>query len=198
MTGTACQPGQGVTIGVDFDPVTDEVRVGCAVGEQATMAAAGAAAGFSFAPTTGFLTTIDGVVSPATGYWSVYITTADGNPGGALTQTWTFAQTGIDGGPLAVDTMLLFDLVPDMNAPEQMPRISPAELTAATADSTGASESVSVGGGAAPSSATAAAPAAESGSSSTVWLVVLAVLILAALAAAAVVISRRRSARSDD
>ncbi len=47
VSGTACQPGQGVTIGVDFDPVTDEVRVGCAVGEQATMAAAGALREFS-------------------------------------------------------------------------------------------------------------------------------------------------------
>jgi len=94
------------------------------------MAAAGAAAGFTFAPTTGFLTTINGVTAPAVGFWSIFINTTDGQPAGPLGTSLTFAQTGIDGGPLAVDTVLLFDLVPDFNAPQEDARVTLAELGA--------------------------------------------------------------------
>ncbi len=132
VSGEACAAGTGVTVAVDFAPGTDEVKIGCAPGAQSTMAAAGAAAGFTFAPTTGFLASIDGVAptDPNLGFWSVYINTTDGQPTGAIGTDWAFAQTGIDGGPLAVDTVLLFDLVEDFNAPAEDPRISLAEIAA--------------------------------------------------------------------
>ena len=152
VSGQACLPGEGVTVAVDFAPGSDEVRVGCAIGAQTNMAAAGAAAGFTFAPTTGFLTTIDTVfVDDKVGYWSVYVNTADGAPNGALTSTWSFATTGIDGGPLAIDTVLLFDLVPDFNATPEDPRITPVELGATATESP-----------AAPTSPSSLAPPAES------------------------------------
>jgi len=135
VTGQACLPGQGVTVAVDFAPDADEVVIGCAIGTQTTMAAAGAAAGFTFAPTTGFLTTVNGVTAPAIGFWSIFINTTDGQPAGPLGTTLTFAQTGIDGGPLAVDTVLLFDLVPDFNAPQEDARVTLAELGATAPDS---------------------------------------------------------------
>ncbi len=132
VTGQACAPGTGVTVAVDFAPGSDAVEIGCAVGTQATMAAAGAAAGFTFAPTTGFLATINGVApaDPAVGFWSIFINTTDGQPAGPLGTAWSFAQTGIDGGPLAVDTVLLFDLVEDFNAPQEDPRITLSEIAA--------------------------------------------------------------------
>src|SRR6478735_3767358 len=131
VTGQACAPGTGVTVAVDFAPGSDAVEIGCAVGTQATVAAAGAAAGFTFAPTTGFLATINGVApaDPAVGFWSIFINTTDGQPAGPLGTAWSFAQTGIDGGPLAVDTVLLFDLVEDSKVTED-PRISLAEIAA--------------------------------------------------------------------
>src|SRR6478609_5176762 len=132
VTGQACLPGQGVTVAVDFAPDSDEVVIGCAIGTQTTMAAAGAGAGFTFAPTTGFLATINGVApaDPAVGFWSIFINTTDGQPAGPLGTAWSFAQTGIDGGPLAVDTVLLFDLVEDFNAPQEDPRITLSEIAA--------------------------------------------------------------------
>lgn len=145
VSGQACLPGEGVTVAVDFAPGSDEVRVGCAIGAQASMAAAGAAAGFTFAPTTGFLTTIDTVfVDDKVGYWSVYVNTADGAPNGALTSAWSFATTGIDGGPLAPDTVLLFDLVPDFTATQEDPRITPVELGASATESPAAPTSPSI------------------------------------------------------
>ena len=89
------------------------------------MAAAGAAAGFTFAPTTGFLATINGVApaDPNAGFWSIFINTTDGEPAGPLGPNLTSAMKGIDGGPLAVDTVLLFDLVADFKVPED-PRIT--------------------------------------------------------------------------
>ena len=131
VTGQACAPGTGVTVAVDFAPGSDAVEIGCAIGTQTTMAAAGAAAGFTFAPTTGFLATINGVApaDPTVGFWSIFINTTDGQPAGPLGTTWSFAQTGIDGGPLAVDTVLLFDLVEDSKVTED-PRISLAEIAA--------------------------------------------------------------------
>ena len=137
VTGQACAPGTGVTVAVDFAPGSDAVEIGCAVGTQATMAAAGAAAGFTFAPTTGFLATINGVApaDPAVGFWSIFINTTDGQPAGPLGPNLTSAMKGIDGGPLAVDTVLLFDLVEDFNAPHEDPRITPAELGATAPDS---------------------------------------------------------------
>src|SRR6478735_3592463 len=82
VTGQACAPGTGVTVAVDFAPDSDAVKIGCALGGQTTMAAAGAAAGFTFAPTTGFLASIDGVAptDPTVGFWSIYVNTTDGNP----------------------------------------------------------------------------------------------------------------------
>ena len=134
VSGAACAAGTGVTVAVDFAPGTDEVKIGCAPGAQSTMAAAGAAAGFTFAPTTGFLASIDGVAptDPNLGFWSIYLNTAGGQPTGAIGTNWDFAQTGIDGGPLAVDTVLLFDLVEDFNVTED-PRISLAEVAATAA-----------------------------------------------------------------
>ncbi len=132
MTGQACAAGTGVTVAVDFAPDSNAIKIGCAPGTQTTMASAGAAAGFTFAPTTGFLASIDGVAptDPNLGFWSIYINTTDGQPAGPLGTNWSFANTGIDGGPLAVDTVLLFDLVEDFNAPAEDPRISLAEIAA--------------------------------------------------------------------
>src|SRR6478735_4085266 len=136
VTGQACLPGQGVTVAVDFAPDSDEVVIGCAIGTQTTMAAAGAGAGFTFAPTTGFLATINGVApaDPAVGFWSIFINTTDGEPAGPLGPNLTSSMKGIDGGPLAVDTVLLFDLVEDFNVTED-PRITLQELGETAPDS---------------------------------------------------------------
>ena len=59
---------------------------------------------------------IDGVpTDPTSASGPSTSTPADGTNGPGT--AWSFAQTGIDGGPLAVDTVLLFDLVEDSNAP---------------------------------------------------------------------------------
>ena len=45
MTGYACDPGQGVTVAVDFTDRADKYQIGCAKGGQASIAAALTAAG---------------------------------------------------------------------------------------------------------------------------------------------------------
>jgi len=146
ITGEACQPGEGVTVAVDYAPVTDEVQIGCAVGAQTDMAAAGAAAGFTFTTTPeGYLLGIGippetpvletPVVALPNSFWSIYLNSSGGTPGGVLTTSWVSSNVGIDGGPLAVDSVLLFDLVPDWAAPvPDAPRITPAELGAPLPD----------------------------------------------------------------
>ncbi len=132
VSGQACAAGTGVTVAVDFAPDSNDIKIGCATGTQTSMAAAGAAAGFTLAPTTGFLASIDGVapLDANLGFWSIYINTTDGQPAGPIGPDWSFANTGIDGGPLAIDTVLLFDLVEDFNAPTEDPRISLTEIAA--------------------------------------------------------------------
>ena len=145
--GNACLPGQGVTVAVDYAPTPDALQLGCAIGPQVDMMTAARGAGFTitFSDTAPpFLTGIGNagfatpVVETGTGtefprsFWSIYLNTTTGQPNAPLTTTLTFAQTGVDGGPLAVDTVLLFDFVPDyLSDPPDAPRVAYADLSAA-------------------------------------------------------------------
>lgn len=120
-TGAACGPNEGVTVVVDFTPTADDVVLGCAAGAQTTILEALSAVGFE--PTTevtGFgtlLCAIDGVVANPAGcqlpgpYWSLALNTTDGNPtdtGATFGTTWVAANVGVDGGPLAVGSVVGF------------------------------------------------------------------------------------------
>jgi hypothetical protein len=145
--GQACLPGVGVTVVVDYSPSPDAFQTGCAIGAQPDIEAAGAAAGFTFTkndlanPTfltgignAGFVTAVletGPSTSQPRSFWSIYINTTSGQPNGPLANELTFAATGIDGGPLAIDTVLLFDYVPDyLSDPADVPRVTYADLGA--------------------------------------------------------------------
>lgn len=93
VRGTACAPGAGVTMIVDFTHFDQGVRQGCALGTPATGVDALVSAGFAstFHPSyPGFICTLDGL--PADGecmspsYWS-YWHAPDGGE-------WTYSQSG--------------------------------------------------------------------------------------------------------
>lgn len=138
VSGTACGVNEGVTVVVDFAPTRDEVAVGCAAGAQDTIADALAAAGFEITTeVTGFgpyLCAIDGIAAnPADcqafpgAYWSPWLATSDGLPGGSPSTTWSSAQVGVSGGPLAVGSVVGFDQNTDGAYPGTPPRL---DLTA--------------------------------------------------------------------
>ncbi|GAA2013829.1 hypothetical protein JL107_13485 [Nakamurella flavida] len=136
VTGQACAPGTGVTVVVDFAPATDSASIGCAPGAQTSIGAAAAAAGFVLEP-AGFVTTIDGVTAPSTGYWSFWLSTAGGTLPGTPTAEWNAAQYGTVSPGLPVDTALGFIVDPDFNdADSPEPRITVPELLGAAVPST--------------------------------------------------------------
>lgn len=126
ITGQACLPRQGVTVVVDFTPAsaadaaTGPIKIGCAIGEQKTMAAASAKAGFTLGISSGFVCTIDGMLAEPQGcsvypgaYWSVYGSTTDHTLTGPASTTWTSSWAGVnDTGPLAVGSAILFQVQP--------------------------------------------------------------------------------------
>lgn len=106
VSGEACEPGEGVTVVVDFGSLPGGVVVGCAPGAQANGFAALAAAGFTvgFDGGPGMVCTIDG--RPVEGYpfcWSTggYWSYWKKDRGGA----WDFSRTGGGSGPVAVDAV---------------------------------------------------------------------------------------------
>ncbi len=138
-TGTACGTNEGVTVVVDFAPTRDEVVVGCAAGPQDTIAAAMTAAGFELTTeATGFgpyLCAIDGVAANPVScqafpgaYWSSWLATTDGNPGGTPSTDWNSAQVGLSGGPLPVGSVVGLDQNTDGAFPGTPPRLDPAAL----------------------------------------------------------------------
>ncbi|MEO5834711.1 MAG: hypothetical protein ABIR83_15245 [Nakamurella sp.] len=138
VSGTACGVNEGVTVVVDFAPARDEVALGCAAGAQDTIGAAMAAAGFDITTEiTGFgpyLCAIDGVAAnPGNcqafpgAYWSPWLATVDGTPGGVPSMSWTSAQVGVSGGPVAVGSVVGFDQNTDGAFPGTPPRL---DLTA--------------------------------------------------------------------
>jgi hypothetical protein len=133
VTGTACGVNEGVTVVVDFEPSSDEVVVGCAAGPQESIGDAMEAAGFEVTTElTGFgpyLCAIDGIAAnPANcqafpgAYWSPWLATVDGAPDGALSATWSSAQVGVAGGPLAVGSVVGFEQNTDGAFPGTAPR----------------------------------------------------------------------------
>lgn len=128
--GAACAPGTGTTVVVDLHPVQESLRVACAPGEQATVSAALTAAGFEPGPTTGMLESLSGERAdtlPDT-FWAMYLNTSDGLVGGPFGDAWTFANEGIDAGPVPVGTVLSFHLQ-DWNAnPGSEPALALADL----------------------------------------------------------------------
>ena len=123
---------------MDFEPARDEVVVGCAPGAQDSLGDAMEAAGFEVTTeATGFgpyLCAIDGIAAnPANcqafpgAYWSPWLATVDGTPGGAASTTWSSAQVGVAGGPLAVGSVVGFEQNTDGAFPGTPPRL---ELTA--------------------------------------------------------------------
>ncbi len=135
VTGTACGVGVGVTVVVDFTPTTDAVQLGCAHGAQTSIWAALSAAGFTAtAEVTGFgnyLCAINGVAANPVNcqafpgaYWAGFLNTSDGNPGGPLRQSWTAANVGLDGGPLAVGSVVGYIQNTDGSFPGASPRFN--------------------------------------------------------------------------
>lgn len=136
-TGTACGSDEGVTIVVDFAPAIDEVKLGCAEGPQDSilqaMAAAGFTAGTEPSGPGNYLCSIDNVVAnpanclayPAP-YWASWVNTQNGNLTDAPVTTWESAQVGVDGGPVAVGTVVGFRQAAEY--PGETPRFALASL----------------------------------------------------------------------
>ncbi len=119
ISGQVCAVGEGVTFVVDFTPARNEIKRGCAEGDQPTVAAAGKAAGFDFDAPAGFVCAIDTVVAEPTtcttwpgAYWSLFTSTTDGKPDGPPATAWQSAVVGIDAGPAPAGTALLFQIQP--------------------------------------------------------------------------------------
>ncbi len=114
LSGAPCAPGTGVTVVVDFTALSDDVRIGCAPGEQASGLAALAAAGFTTtdAAGPGTVRTIDGLPTQPYPYgwseggnWSYWHRTSD--------EPWESRLTGPTVGPLPVDSIEGWSWAPD-------------------------------------------------------------------------------------
>jgi hypothetical protein len=130
VAGAACQPGQGVTLAVDFSPVRDQVDIRCAPDAAGTVRDAFAAAGFDFGESGTFITEIDGVDAAALGeqgWWGLFASTADGLPGGPAGDQWQMAMVGADSGPVQTDEAYFFRLFESWSATGD-PRLSLAEV----------------------------------------------------------------------
>ncbi|WP_111766136.1 hypothetical protein [Nakamurella deserti] len=120
VTGTACGVNEGVTVVVDFAPAEDELVVGCAAGPQESLGDAMEAAGFEVTTqdfSGPYLCAIDGVAANADDcfafpgpYWSSWLSNAEGQPAGAPTDEWAFAQVGLSGGPVGVGSTIGYSL----------------------------------------------------------------------------------------
>ncbi|MDR0488328.1 MAG: terpene cyclase/mutase family protein [Propionibacteriaceae bacterium] len=112
VRGAACQPGQGVTVIVDYSPNGSDVEVRCAPGTWPSIVDAVTGAGFTVTHASGFVTEIDGV-NPSKiygswdGYWEMFTSTTTGTAAGPADTSWTFAQIGGGDGPLKVDQAYL-------------------------------------------------------------------------------------------
>lgn len=151
VSGEPCALGEGVTVVVDFtdEPGDADIVVGCAPGEQATGFDAVTAAGFPHeVDHSGFLCQVQGVPSSGTpcdpqGFWSSW----DLSEG-----TWAFASTGLDSGPVEVDSIMGLSWVSDWATIEAAPPRTIIELadentsttTSTTAPTTTTSTSTTV------------------------------------------------------
>ncbi len=137
--GAACGPNEGVTVVVDFSPTADSVQVGCAPGQQATILDAMQAAGRDVTTEPfgagSYLCAIDGVAANPVNcqafpgaYWSSFLNTTDGNPGGPFGADWTSANVGVDGGPLPVGSVVGFIQNTDGSFPGPSPRLDLSAL----------------------------------------------------------------------
>ena len=112
VAGAACQPGQGVTVAVDFSLDGTDVDIRCAVGASGTIYEAFQSAGFVVTGAASYVTAIDGV-DPAqkygtNGFWGLYTSTVDGRAAGAPGTEWKFAQVGAGDGPVKTDQAYIF------------------------------------------------------------------------------------------
>lgn len=128
VTGTACRPGSGVTVVVDFTALDDTVKIGCAPGAQANGFSALAAAGFTVGQESGAgtLCKVDGLPTEGFpycwltgGYWS-YWKAAD------RSTEWGFAQVGAGSGPLTHGSVEGWSWAPGFA--DAAPRVSVAQL----------------------------------------------------------------------
>ena len=123
VRGAPCQPGQGVTVVVDFSIDGSDVDVRCAPGTYSTIADAFQGAGFTF-DSPSYVQVIDGF-NPSTVYtddpwdfgvpegnWGLYTSTVDGKPTGAPSDTWQPSALGADNGPVSVGQAYLFRAIP--------------------------------------------------------------------------------------
>ena len=125
---------------VDFTPDQDSIGAGCAPGEQPTIGEATEAAGFDLTVQDGLLCAVDDVVAEPKGCttfpgasWSIYLSTDGGLPQGAPADTWQIANVGLDGGPMAAGSAVLFQIQPYLeNYPEglKQPQVSLPDLLA--------------------------------------------------------------------
>ena len=106
VVGAACGSSGGVTVVVDYTPVIQTVDVRCAPA-GATIGDAFTAAGFKLESLAypGMVDVVDGVHAAwdnatAPAYWSVWTSTANGQPSGAAATEWTMGQVGVAAGPV--------------------------------------------------------------------------------------------------
>lgn len=132
MTGTACQPGSGVTVVVDFTRLDNTVKIGCAPGEQANGLAALTAVGFTVGSQSGAGTvcTIDGL--PTQGYPFCWLTGGYWGYWKAPNRTtaWDFAPVGPGVGPIASGAVEGWSWAPNFDG--VAPRVSVADLAGHT------------------------------------------------------------------
>jgi len=112
VTGAACQPGQGVTVVVDYSLDGTKADVRCAPGASGTVLDAFQKAGFVVTDASGFVTAIDGI-DPAVlygwqGWWALYTSTTSGTASGLPGDAWRMAQVGAMDGPVSTDQAYLF------------------------------------------------------------------------------------------
>ena len=126
IRGTACQPGQGVTVVVDYAPyglVVDtpdgvSVDVRCVPGASGSMIDLLTAAGFAVTTSSGgsALYGINGIDPTSLygswdGYWEIYTSTSNGYVVGSPGTEWKFSQDAVSARPVSTDQAYLFRAV---------------------------------------------------------------------------------------
>lgn len=151
VIGAPCDPGEGVTVVVDFTALVDEIHIGCAPGVRTNGLDVLTGAGFTVnddgTPQGGSLCQVNGLPEQGYpfcwstgGFWSYWSKTS--------TTDWGYAMTGAGGGaPRAIDSIEGWSWAPsfesaapriDENVDIQAPAVSLTSTPAATTEATDA------------------------------------------------------------
>lgn len=134
VRGAACQPGQGVTVAVDYSLDGSNADIRCAPGATGTVLEAFQAAGFDVAFNNTaygpFVTGIDGTDAVtafgAEGWWSLYTSTTTGYAAGPASDTWVSSMVGAGDAPVSTGQAYLFQVFDSYSCPSSTCVVAPA------------------------------------------------------------------------